>query len=284
MSSADHVGRVAYITSSRLIEVQSSLLPRQDSSVAFNFSPYGSLEAQPELVSVPKDADIAQILSTPTSLTTLAVSFPDPSLISRLLVFLPSLSLTPLVVNIAIDRQTLSRALTLRSSLPFVLFSGTTVQAHDHALLAARLAHTEKKAVLHIFLSETGPNSQHALVDIQEALITRFIAAPPRTGAVTNRDGHHANGNGKANGNGHAINGHAKTNGHGHVRTDSLARDLDDSPDSDLYRAYSGAALSTLALVRRAMRSSTYTGPAHPQVVAIALSKSHQTLILTQLL
>lgn len=264
MESAKGVARVSYITSSRVVDVQSAPGP---SPSAFNFSHFAHLEAKPTVLRLPKDSDIAQpISSLEAPLTTLTITHPDATLVSRLLVALSPASLSPLVVNIAIDNSGLSRILTLRSAAPYVLFSGTPHQAHDHALLAARLASTEKKSVLHIFLVDGPPDDVNA-PEIPEASIQSFMAAPDRSGVTLNEISRIPNGHA----NGH-VNGHLpKANGH--IRADSLTRDLDDSLESDLYRAYSSAALSTLALVRRAMRSSSYAGSSHAEVVAITLSK-----------
>lgn len=262
MTGADVVARVSYLTSSRVVDIQSLRIP---TGSAFGFPRLSALEAKPTFVALPKDADLAQAISFPSSpLTTLTISHPDANLLSRLLVALPPASSSPLVVNIAINHSELSRTLTLRSAAPFVLFSGTVHQAHDNALLAARLASTEKKAVLHIFLNGVeadGPD----VPEIPETSIRSFITAPSRDGAVLPNG--HTNGDANSHTNGH-VNGLVN----GHSRVDSLTRDLDDSPESHLYRAYAGAALSTLALVRRAMKSSTYAGASHPEVVAISLS------------
>lgn len=268
MESARGVARVSYITSSRLVDVQSAAGPL---SSAFNFSHFAHLQAKPTVVRLSKDADIAQAVSFPDiPLTTLTITHPDAILLSRLLVALPPAFLMPLVVNIVINTTELSRTLSLRSAAPYMLFSGTAYQAHDHALLAARLASTEKKAVLHIFLADNTPHEAD-VPEIPEASIRSFMAAPTRP-EVTLNDASTVP-NGKANGqaNGH-VNGHLpKPNGH--TRTYSLSQDLDDSPESDLYRAYSGAALSTLTLVRRTIKSSSYAGSAHAEMVAITLSK-----------
>lgn len=267
MECVKNVARVSYITSSRLVEVQSA--PRPFPS-GFNFSRFAYLDAKPTIVRLPKDSDIAQAISfSDTSLTTLTITHPDATLLSRLLVALPPMASLPLVVNIAIDNSELSRTLTLRSAAPYMLFSGTAHQAHDHALLAARLASAEKKVVLHIFLANSA-SDEGDVPDISEALIRSFMAASDRPGATLNEA--HTVVNGMANGyaNGH-VNGYLpKANGH--LKTDSLLGDLDDSPESDLYRAYSAAALSTLSLVRRTIKSSSYDGSSRAEVVAIALS------------
>jgi sulfite reductase (NADPH) hemoprotein beta-component len=264
MESTKGVARVSYITSSRLVDVQSAPGPFPS---AFDFSHFAHLEAKPGVVRLSKDSDIAQAISSlDTFLTTLTITHPDATLVSRLLVALPPASLMPLVVNIAIDNSGLSRVLTLRSASPYVLFSGTTWQAHDYALLAARLASTEKKTVLHIFLAD-GASGEGDVPDIPETSIQAFMAAPVRSGATLNETSTIPNGHA----NGHVIGHLPKANGHS--RTDSLSRDLDDSLESDLYRAYSGAALSTLALVRRAVKSSSYAGSSHAEVIAITLSK-----------
>lgn len=274
MSSVSSVARISFLSSAVVVNVtpgdaDSSLFGATYSSLAASNS-----ESKPLLKSIPRTADIERALDIPTTLTTLTLSSPSRSSIARLLVTLPPLANTPLVVNLAVEAQNLSGVLDLRSSVPYVLLSGTRQQAHDNALLAARLSYTEKKAVLHIFLSNS--SAAIAFGDVPETSIRTFLNAPKRAGATANGN---ARPNGlTANGNGHAIpngvaNGHAKPNGLSHSRTDSISKDLDDSPESDLYRGYSAAALSTLALVRRAIRPSVYAGPTEPDSVVVTLGQ-----------
>ncbi|KAH9940933.1 sulfite reductase subunit beta [Epithele typhae] len=89
-----------------------------------------------------------------------------PQALHQLVLHLPELSSTPTVFHIAVDSD-LSDAIVLQSSLPFVLHSRTAQQAHDHALLASKLASTESVAVLHIFHLGTDDESVDVLADDQ---------------------------------------------------------------------------------------------------------------------
>ncbi|TBU27248.1 sulfite reductase subunit beta [Dichomitus squalens] len=144
------VSRIAYLASDVVINSLSSAGPSPFAS-AFN-----ALAASPHTRAAVKDlpfgADAGASLlrhrsaARLLSYTTLA----HPQALNNLLLHLPELSSTPTVFHIAVGSD-LSDALVLLSSLPFVLYSRTAQQAHDHALLASRLAFTESIAVLHIF-------------------------------------------------------------------------------------------------------------------------------------
>jgi len=143
------VGRIAYLTSEVLIN---SLPPPPDASLfAEAFLNAGRVSVhKPKVISSPSAADDGQsILRNASNLTTLTTLANLPSL-TRLLPHIEEISGSPVVIHIAVHED-LSDVLLLRSSIPFFVLSTTTQKAHDNALLAARLARAERKAVIHAF-------------------------------------------------------------------------------------------------------------------------------------
>ncbi|KAI1793566.1 sulfite reductase subunit beta [Ganoderma leucocontextum] len=147
--SVSAVARIAYLTSDVVINSLSSIGP-SPFEAAFN-----ALSASPVTRAAVKDlpfgADAGASLLRHRSARLLAyTALAHPQALNNLLLHLPELSSTPTVFHVAVSSD-LSDALVLLSSLPFVVYSRTAQQAHDHALLASRLAFTQSTAVLHIF-------------------------------------------------------------------------------------------------------------------------------------
>ncbi|KAG6369948.1 hypothetical protein JVT61DRAFT_9060 [Boletus reticuloceps] len=89
----------------------------------------------------------------------------------QLVLLATELSSLPLVLHIAV-KDDLSDILLLQSAFLFCLVSYTPPQeAHDNALLASRLARTEKKAVIHIFYEL----SDGQVIDIAEEDVQLFL-------------------------------------------------------------------------------------------------------------
>lgn len=277
MSVVSSVARISFLSSDVVVDFQPGNFGSSLFSPTYVALANSDSQRKPLIKSVPRGGDLEHALSVPLStLTTLSHSFPTHSTISQLLLILPRLASAPLVIQLAVEPWSLYGALDMRSAASYVILSGTRQDAHDNALLAARLASIEKRAVLHIFLVTNSPSV--AFGDIPESSIRSLLSAPARSGDTATVNGHstagslpngHANGHASDHANG-SPNGHAK--GDGRSRTDSFSVDLDESPESNLYRAYAGTALSTLALVRRAIRSSIYTGPPRPESVVVTLS------------
>ena len=96
----------------------------------------------------------------------------SPSLI-RLLPHFSELSGRPIVFHIAAQGD-LGDALVLREVVPYFIHSSSAQQAHDNALLASRLARTERKAVIHVF--HIGDNNDK-IEEIAEDKVKLFIFA-----------------------------------------------------------------------------------------------------------
>ena len=109
-----------------------------------------------------------------------------PQSLNSLLLHLPELSSTPTVFHIAVASD-LSDALVLQSSLPYVLYSRTAQQAHDHALLASKLAFSQSSAVLHIFHTDDDEPVETLEDDrIPAFLFSQSPSAPPTEGKQAN--------------------------------------------------------------------------------------------------
>lgn len=209
------------------------------------------------------DAGAVAISKADKGLVSLTVSSAK-DILASLIPRIPELTSQAVVLHIAVDED-LSDALSLRTSLPFVLYSSTVQQAHDHALLASRLAGLQSKAVLHIFHSN---QITDILSEVDPEKVRSFPTSEPRTPSALNS----TNGlNGHTNG----VNGHTNgyTNAHGNVSPISSKSGLVEE-DSPLLEAYESAALDTLALVRRAILPLTYTGPVHPSTVIVRLGQA----------
>jgi sulfite reductase (NADPH) hemoprotein beta-component len=114
-------------------------------------------------------------------LTTLTTSA-NPAGLTRLLLHLGEISKSPVVIHIAVHED-LSDVLLLRSSIPFFLLSTSVQKSHDNALLAARLARVERKAVIHAFYVSSPVLS---IEELAEQQIRAFILAanPPASSQI----------------------------------------------------------------------------------------------------
>ncbi|CAO1623983.1 unnamed protein product [Sympodiomycopsis kandeliae] len=126
----------------------------------------------------------------------------DQSLLTRFVPHLPSIVNTPSVIHIATQGADHADILSLRSSGLVILYSATATEAHDHALLAARIASEAKRAVLHFFEDAVSGDAGKVVDEVTEADLASFVATTSSSSSTI------ANGvNGHANG--HATNGHS---------------------------------------------------------------------------
>lgn len=252
MSSQSAVGRIAVLASTLVVDA----LPRSPSKTIF-----GDINA----TRIRCSSDPGSILvrnSSKAGLQTLLVSSPRdvlPGLISHI----PALEKAAIVIHVAVTNDDLADALALRPHVPFVLYSSTPQQAHDQALLASRLASSEKKAVVHIFHPTIGKDER--IIEVETEKVVPFIQAE--------RSLVHANGvNGHVNG----VNGHKPTP-NGHHKETKYGSGLQNSTvpnDNQSFLAYEAAALDTLSVVRRALRPMTYTGPNQPNTLLVILGQA----------
>src|SRR6266702_5137317 len=138
--SVSAVARVAHLSSDAVVDTLSVFssywksLSRESTNVTI--LPHGS-DPTPTLL---RHSATSLLSYTTTS---------SPSLI-RLLPHFSELSSRPIVFHIAAQGD-LTDALVLREAVPYFIHSSSAQQAHDNALLASRLACTERKAVVHVF-------------------------------------------------------------------------------------------------------------------------------------
>ena len=137
----------------------------------------------------------------------------DQALLTALVPHLATLVSTPTVLHIATNGEH-SDVMALRSSGLIILYSSTCTQAHDHALLAARIASAHSTAVLHFFDEAIG-----AVEDEITEVDIRSLLQRNENQASTTSNG--TNGTSHQNGN--------EAVSKAEVRTDDLARAIDEA-------------------------------------------------------
>lgn len=234
--SESAVARIAYLASDSVVDSQPALPSSSPFSETFTRLRKTSAHT-PNVFPVPFGADPGDVLLRKVDGSNL-VSFTASSsqqVVTRLVVHLGELSDLPVVVHLAV-RDDLSDALLLRSAVPFFILSSSAQQAHDNALLASKLARTQRKAVIHVFYP--GAPGEEA-DEISEEAVLPFLLDGKRLA------------NGATNGQANGIN--------------------DSAPTRDLFKAYEHAALSTLALVRRPSRPLVTRGDPDSDTVIFVL-------------
>jgi sulfite reductase (NADPH) hemoprotein beta-component len=228
------VGRITYLTSEVVINSQPA--PPDPSVFAEAFVNAARVSVhKPKVISSPSGADDAQtILRNASNLTTLT-TLANPQRLTRLLPHLGEIAASAVVIHVAVHDD-LSDVLLLRSSVPFFLLSTTAQKAHDNALLAARLARVERKAVIHAFYVSASASPFEALAE--EQIHAFCLSAKPSAPS--------------------------QINGQGENHSD---------PSTDLLRAYQDAALRTSSLIKRPLGALVSQGPAEPQTVMLILGK-----------
>ncbi|PPQ79662.1 hypothetical protein CVT25_003236 [Psilocybe cyanescens] len=262
LGSVPVVARIAYLTADVVVD---SLPPAplvsefaQKYNTLFRTSTHKA-----RVISSPFGADSASTLLRYTANLTSFTASASSQVLTRLVLQLGEISTLPIVLHLAVQDD-LSDVLLLRSAVPFFLLSTTAQQAHDNALLAARLARLERKAVVHAFYNYV---PQETPEEVPEEKIYSFLVAGKRPTTPRTGNGHVTPMNGQANG--HYTNGHL-TNGHstnGNVQAQS-------SENAELFKDYEAAALETLSLVRRPLRPWTSRGSSEPHTVFLILGKA----------
>ena len=257
VSSVQAVARIAFLTAD--VVVDSIPPPPSVSEFTENYNLLSkSSTHKPRVISSPFGADPGSTLIRNTANLTSFTTTASPQVLSRLVLHLGELSSLPIVLHLAV-LDDLSDVLLLRSAVPFFLLSTTAQQAHDNALLAARLARLERKSVVHAFYISTEDSPE----EVPEEKIIPFLLSGKRPASPKSTNGHVTPLNG-VNGhtNGHASNGHS--NGHSAI---------DDSYANNLFKQYEAAALDTLSVVRRPLRPFYTTGSSEPHTVILTLGK-----------
>jgi sulfite reductase (NADPH) hemoprotein beta-component len=290
--SVTAVARVANLASDAIVDSPSVFssywksLSRESTWPSITILPHGS------------DPTPTLLRNSPTSL--LSHTTNSSSSLIRLLPHLPELSGRPIVFHIAAQGD-FGDALALREVVPYFIHSSSAQQAHDNALLASRLACTERKAVIHVFhVGGKGDKVEEVAEDKVKPFIfaekhTRgtlskaaarspSLSARPYTSPSPTRPyspaPRHANGdsNGLPNG---LTNGHSRKGGDADGRYSSRPATSPtptfvvpvDSGTSGLLERYEAAALATLSLVRRSQIALVQHGSNEPHTVIFGLGQ-----------
>ena len=278
------VARIAYLSSNTVVDFPSvfSLYWKSlaTESTTVNTLPPGS-DPTPTLL---RHSASSLLSHTTTS---------SPSLI-RLLPQFSELSGRPIVFHIAAQGD-LRDALALREVVPYFIHSSSAQQAHDNALLASRLAHTERKAVVHVFhiggmgdkVEEVAEDKVKPFILAEQTRTLSKAAAPSQSPMARspNPPPMHVNGqtndhaNGYVNGHANGFANHSRKGSDGDERQSSAlttpASVVPVNPTSAaLLEGYNAAALSTLALLRRSQLAFTQHGSNEPHTVIFGLGRT----------
>jgi sulfite reductase (NADPH) hemoprotein beta-component len=291
------VARVVHLSSDAIIDYPSpfslywkSLHHDAVQSTTVTTLPYGS-DPTPELL-------------RQSTLALLSFTAPNSSALIRLLPHLPELSARPVVIHV-VTQGDLADALVLRAAVPYFIHSSDPQQAHDNALLASRLARTERKAVVHVF--HVG-NENDKVEQVAEDNVKKFLYAEKRTRTHSSATGRAQSpvprrtqspiarsyspsptrpyspspkyANGQANG---LINGHSRKgsdlNGRHSPRPMTPATPTFNIPvdpiTAELLDGYEAAALATLALVHRPQRALAQRGYSEPHTVIYGFGQTN---------
>lgn len=250
MAAVSTVTRVAFLASDIILHTQSSdpiLSPFAESYKALS----NTSTRRPSVQSVPAGGDPGVSILRLASDASLAsfTSSATSQIILRLVLLATELSSLPLVLHLAV-KDDLSDVLLLQSAFPFFVISYTPQEAHDNALLASRLARTEKRAVVHVFYElADGPVADIVQEDVQPFLLSEKVALSLSGTNVPDN-----------------------TNKTGDDVSKGLGRrNRAPEPISALYQLYESAALSTLARTHRPCLPLTIRGDQHPNTVIFVL-------------
>ena len=291
------VARVALLSSSAVV----------DSPSVFS-SYWKSLSRESTSVTIlPNGSDPIPILLRHSATTLLSYTITSSPSLIRFLPRFSELSSRPIVFHIAAHGD-LGDALVLREVVPYFIHSSSAQQAHDNALLASRLARTERKAVVHVFHigdkndkieqvaedkvkpfifaekhprtpSKTSGRPQSPIARSHSPSPARPYSPPARLYSPVPR---HANGhpNGHPNG---FVNGHPRKGSDSDGRHSSRPSTPTTPPIfavpvnptiAALLEGYEAAALATLALLRRSQLALAQYGSSEPHTVIFGLGQT----------
>ncbi|CBQ73317.1 probable sulfite reductase cys-4 [Sporisorium reilianum SRZ2] len=266
ISAAGAVARIAALASATLVNVAPAAKAATSSfsSVADKAT---ELNAQLELEQLNQHVELGSVLVQlkPAGNGLISVlSHAHQQTLTRLVPHLPKLVNTPLVFHVASAGEH-SDLMALRQSGLVLLHSSTAAQAHDHALLATKIATSAKRAVLHFFEDVSGPVDEVTNVDLASFVgsaaassSTDAAAAVPKTNGVNG----HANG---VNG----VNGHS--NGH-------LSAAASEAGFDDLESAIDAAYEDVAELVGHAVEPFQLVGASDASNLAVVLGAGSEVL------
>lgn len=171
-SSVPIVAKITYNSAGIVLDVVGSkgTSPFQPTYLAL------TTPTSPSIVTIPRGGDVGLRLNQNASkapLVTLTLQS-DREVLTRLIPRLSALADSPVVIHVAATGD-IADALALKTVVPFFLHSSTSQKAHDHALLAARLAKVERKLVLHLFHTST----QDEVSELDGSQLRSFLSEEP---------------------------------------------------------------------------------------------------------
>ncbi|KAE9393455.1 sulphite reductase hemo protein, beta subunit [Gymnopus androsaceus JB14] len=268
MASVATVARIAYLASETLVDSQPPLPSTSEFASSFDSVSHSS-RRRPNLITVPHGGDpTAALLRTSGSALISFTAASNSQIIARLVLRLAELASSPLVLHIALIND-LSDVFLLRAVVPYFLLSSNAQQAHDNALLASKLARSQKKAVVHAFFTR---EDSDAPTELSEENVLTFLFEEKIDNGHANGDAN-GNANGHANGHTNGVNGHANgySNGYGASSPEAVE---DDKTALQLFKAYEAASLNTLKAVRRPLRSLVARGSSEPTTVIFSVGQA----------
>lgn len=253
MAAITAVSRVAFLASDIILHS----LPSGPVSSPFaeSYKTLANTSRQPSIQSIPAGGDPGVSLLRVTSGVSLAsfTSSITTQIALRLVLHAAELSSLPLVLHLAV-KDDLSDFLLLQSAFQFSLISYTPQEAHDNALLASRLARTEKRAVIHIFYElADGPVIDIAEEDVQPFLLSAKTI--PSSNGTNVSDTTDETGDSGPTGNG--------------LKSERGTRTSE--PISALYQLYESTAFSTSTFNHRPCLPLAIYGDEHPNTVVFVL-------------
>ncbi|SJX63151.1 probable sulfite reductase cys-4 [Sporisorium reilianum f. sp. reilianum] len=266
ISAVGAVARIAALASATLVNVAPAA-KAATSSFSSVADKAAELNAQLELEQLNQHVELGSVLVQlkPAGNGLISVlSHAHQQTLTRLVPHLPKLVNTPLVFHVASAGEH-SDLMALRQSGLVLLHSSTAAQAHDHALLATKIATSAKRAVLHFFEDVSGPVDEVTNVDLASFVgsaaassSTDAAAAVPKTNGVNG----HANG---VNG----VNGHS--NGH-------LSAAASEAGFDDLESAIDAAYEDVAELVGHAVEPFQLVGASDASNLAVVLGAGSEVL------
>lgn len=259
------VARTAYLTSEVIIDSQPPF-PGTSPFTQHYTSLTGSTNI-PRVIPAPFGADPGSTILRNTASLTSFTATSSTQILTRLVLHLAELSSRPVVLHLAIQDD-LSDVLLLRSAVPYFLLSTTAQQAHDNALLAARLARLERKAVVHAFYASRDDDTAEVL---PEDKILSFLHAPSRPLSPSSTSGQITPDGVDGDPNGSSASG-GSNNRSSQSPTARLSV-VEDPTITSLYKSYQAVATETLNLVGRPLRNFVVRGSPEPQTVIFTVGR-----------
>lgn len=291
------VARVVYLSSDAIIDYPSPF------SLYWKSLPHNALQST-TVTTLPYGSDPTPELLRQSTLALLSFTTPNSSALIRLLPHRPELSARPVVIHV-VTQGDLADALVLRAAVPYFIHSSNPQQAHDNALLASRLARTERKAVVHVF--HVG-NENDKVEQVAEDNVKQFLYAEKRTRTHSRATGRAQSlvpsrpqspiarsyspsptrpyspspkyANGQANGliNGHSRKGNDLNRRHSPRPVTPATPTFTipvDPITAELLDGYEAAALATLALVHRSQRALAQRGHSEPHTLIYGVGQTN---------